>query len=118
MTTQHRSARRAPIRPSTHRASWTEYQRLLTAGVNPTTAAVLASGQPRPDDERAYWRQLAHRTPTTPATRAAHATAQQQRRRAWSLTPTGARRWATEAVTEVSQVLEGSHLSSPLCGKS
>jgi hypothetical protein len=105
MTTQHRSARRAPIRPSTHRASWTEYQRLLTAGVNPTTAAVLASGQPRPDDERAYWRQLAH------------ATAQQQRRRAWSLTPTGARRWATEAVTEVSQVLEGSHLSSPLCGK-
>jgi hypothetical protein len=72
MTTQHRSARRAPIRPSTHPASWTEHQRLLTAGVNPTTAAVLASGQsPRPDDERAYWRQLARGTPTTPPPRGA-----------------------------------------------
>jgi hypothetical protein len=71
-----------PIRPSTDRASWTEYQRLLTTGVNPATAAVLAAGQPRPDDERAYWRQLARGTPTTPATRAAHATAQRQRRRA------------------------------------
>ena len=72
----------APIRPSTNRASWTEYQRLLTAGVNPTTAALLATGQPRPDDEHAYWRQLAHHTPTTPQTRAAHATAQRQRRAA------------------------------------
>jgi hypothetical protein len=80
--TSHPSAHRAPTRPTTGRASWTEYQRLLTAGVNPTTAAILATGQPRPDDERAYWRQLAHRTPTTPTTRAAHATAQRQRRRA------------------------------------
>jgi hypothetical protein len=82
MTTQHPPARRTPTRPSTHRASWTEYQRLRTAGVNPTTAAVLTAGRPRPDDERAYWRQLARGTPTTPATRAAHATAQRQRRRA------------------------------------
>jgi hypothetical protein len=74
--TQHAPARRAPARPTTGRASWTEYQRLLTAGVNPTTAAILATGQPHPDDERAYWRQLAHRTPTTSITRAAHATAQ------------------------------------------
>jgi hypothetical protein len=71
-------ARHEPAQPSTHRASWTEYQRLLTAGVNPTTAALLAAGQPRPDDERTYWRQLAHHTPTT---RAAHATAQRQRQR-------------------------------------
>jgi hypothetical protein len=78
----------APIRPRTDRASWTEYQRLLTAGVNPTTAAVLATGRPsRPDDERAYWRQLAHGTPTTPATRAAHAAAQRQRRRLLRTTP-------------------------------
>jgi hypothetical protein len=82
MTTQRPPARRTLTRPNTARASWTEYQRLLTAGVNPTTAALLAAGQPRPDDERAYWRQLAHRTPTTPTTRAAHATAQRQRRRA------------------------------------
>jgi hypothetical protein len=75
-------ARHEPAQPSTHRASWTEYQRLLTAGVTPTTAALLAAGQPRPDDERAYWRQLAHRTPTTPTTRAAHAEAQRQRRAA------------------------------------
>jgi hypothetical protein len=80
--TQHPPAHRTPARPSTDRASWTEYQRLLTAGVNPITAAVLASGRPRPDDERSYWRQLAHRTPTTPTTRAAHATAQRQRRAA------------------------------------
>jgi hypothetical protein len=73
----------APLRPSTDRASWTEYQRLLTAGVTPATAAVLAAGQPpRPDDERAYWRQLARGTPTTPTTRAAHAEAQRRRRRA------------------------------------
>jgi hypothetical protein len=70
----------APLRPSTDRASWTEYQRLLTAGVTPATAAVLAAGRPRPDDERAYWRQLARGTPTTPTTRAAHAAAQRQRR--------------------------------------
>jgi hypothetical protein len=84
MTTQLQYAPtpRAPARPLAHRASWTEYQRLLTAGVNPTTAAILATGQPHPDDERAYWRQLAHHTPTTPTTRAAHATAQRQRRRA------------------------------------
>jgi hypothetical protein len=69
-----------PARPSTHRASWTEYQRLLTAGVTPTTAALLAAGQPRPDDERSYWRQLAHHIPTAPTTRAAHAEAQRQRR--------------------------------------
>jgi hypothetical protein len=80
--TQHAPACREPARPSIHRASWTEYQRLLTAGVNTTTAAILATGQPHPDDERAYWRQLAHRTPTTPETRAAHATAQRQRRAA------------------------------------
>ena len=82
MTTQiqHPPALRAPARPLAHRASWTEYQRLLTAGVNPTTAAVLAAGRLRPDDERTYWRQLAHRTPTTPATRDAHAAAQRQRR--------------------------------------
>ena len=79
---QHPPARRVPTRPTTGRASWTEYQRLLTAGVNPTTAAILATGQPHPDDEHAYWRQLAHHTPTTPTTRAAHATAQRQRRRA------------------------------------
>jgi hypothetical protein len=85
--TQHAPARRAPARPTTGRASWTEYQRLLTAGVNPTTAAILATGQPHPDDERAYWRQLAHRTPTTPETRAAHAAAQRQRRRALRTTP-------------------------------
>jgi hypothetical protein len=36
----------APLRPSTDRASWTEYQRLLTAGVTPATAALLAAGQP------------------------------------------------------------------------
>jgi hypothetical protein len=71
-----------PARPLVYRASWAEYQRLLTAGVNPTTAAVLAIGRPPPEDERAYWRQLAHGTPTTPTTRAAHATAQRQRRRA------------------------------------
>jgi hypothetical protein len=85
----------APLRPSTDRASWTEYQRLRTAGVTPATAAVLAAGRPRPDDERAYWRQLARGTPTTPATRAAHAEAQRHRRGAGSLTPTGARRRAT-----------------------
>ncbi len=79
---QHPPARQEPTRPSTARASWTEYQRLLAAGVNPTTAAVLAAGQPRPNDERAYWRQLARGTPTTPTTPAAHATAQRQRRRA------------------------------------
>ncbi len=78
--TQHPPTYREPARPTTGRASWTEYQRLLTAGVNPTTAALLATGQPRPDDEHAYWRQLAHRTPTTPATRAAHATAPRHRR--------------------------------------
>jgi hypothetical protein len=83
--TQHPTDRREPARPNTGRASWTEYQRLLTAGVNPTTAAILATGQPHPDDEHAYWRQLAHHTPTTPTTRAAHATAQRQRRRAQSL---------------------------------
>ena len=84
MTTQLQYAPtpRAPARPLAHRASWTEYQRLLTAGVNPTTAAILATGQPQPDDEHAYWRQLARGTPTTPTTRAAHATAQRQRRRA------------------------------------
>jgi hypothetical protein len=71
-----------PIRPSTDRASWTEYQRLLTVGVNPATATVLAAGRPRPDDDRANWRQLAHGTPTTPATRAAHAAAQRRRRAA------------------------------------
>jgi hypothetical protein len=71
---------------STHRASWAEYQRLRTTGVNPATAAVLAAGQPpRPDDERAYWRQLARGTPTTLETRTAHATAQRHRRRARSL---------------------------------
>jgi hypothetical protein len=75
-----------PARSHTDRASWTEYRRLLTAGVNPITAAVLATGQPRPDDERAYWRQLAHRTPTTPEARTAHAAAQRQRRRARSVT--------------------------------
>ena len=75
--TQHISDQRAPTRARPDRASWTEYQRLLTAGVNPTAAAVLASGQPRADDERAYWRQLARSTPTTPTTRAA---AQRQRR--------------------------------------
>jgi hypothetical protein len=78
--TQHPPTRQEPARPSIHRASWTEYQRLRTAGVNPTTAAVLTAGRPRPDDERAYWRQLARGTPTTPATRAAHAAAQRQRR--------------------------------------
>src|SRR3954467_11180472 len=72
------------------RASWTEYQRLLTAGVNPTTAAILATGQPPPDDERAYWRQLAHGTPTPPTTRAAHATAQRQRRAASGSPPVSA----------------------------
>jgi hypothetical protein len=82
---QHVSDQRVPTRSSPDRASWTEYQRLLTAGVNPTTAAVLAAGHPRPDDERTYWRQLAHGIPTTPTTRAAHATAQRQRRRAQSL---------------------------------
>jgi hypothetical protein len=84
MTTQiqYAPAHRAPARPTTGRASWTEYQRLLTAGVNPTTAAILATGQPHPDDEHAYWRHLAHGTPTTPTTRAAHATAQRQRRAA------------------------------------
>jgi hypothetical protein len=76
-----------PTRLRTDRASWAEYQRLLTAGVNPITAAVLATGQPRPDDEHAYWRQLAHGTPTTPATRAAHAEAQRQRRTALRTTP-------------------------------
>ena len=84
---QHPPTRRAPARPNTARASWTEYQRLLTAGVNPTTAAILATGQPQPDDERAYWRQLAHSTPTTPTTRAAHAAAQRQRRRVLRTTP-------------------------------
>jgi len=84
---QHPTDRRAPTRPTTGRASWTEYQRLLTAGVNPTTAAILATGQPQPDDERAYWRQLAHRTLTTPTTRAAHAAAQRQRRRVLRTTP-------------------------------
>ena len=79
---QHVADQRVPPRPSPDRASWTEYQRLLTAGVNPTTAALLATGQPPPDNERAYWRQLAHHTPTTPQTRAAHATAQRQRRAA------------------------------------
>ena len=89
MTTQLQYAPtpRAPARPLAHRASWTEYQRLLTAGVNPTTAAILATGQPQPDDERAYWRQLAHRTLTTPTTRAAHAAAQRQRRRVLRTTP-------------------------------
>jgi hypothetical protein len=84
MTTQLQYAPtpRAPARPLAHRASWTEYQRLLTAGVNPTTAAILATGQPPPDNERAYWRQLARGTPTTPETRAAHAAAQRQRRAA------------------------------------
>ena len=93
MTTpaQHPPAYREPARPNIHRASWTEYQRLLTAGVIPATAAVLAAGRPQPDDERAYWRQLAHGTPTTPATRAAHAAAQ-RRRRAASPTPTNAPR--------------------------
>jgi hypothetical protein len=81
--TQHASDQRAPTRPNPDRASWTEYQRLLTAGVNPTAAAVLAAGRLRPDDERTYWRQLAHGTPTTPATRAAHAAAQRRRRRAF-----------------------------------
>ena len=52
----------APIHPSTDRASWTEYQRLLTAGGNPATATVLAAGRPRPDDDRANWRQLARGT--------------------------------------------------------
>jgi hypothetical protein len=77
---QHASDQRAPTCPNPDRASWTEYQRLLTAGVNPTTAAVLAAGRLRPDDERAYWRQLARGTPTTPATRAA----QRRRRRGFS----------------------------------
>src|SRR3954447_9467781 len=40
-----------PARPLVYRASWAEYQRLLTAGVNPTTAAILATGQPLPDNE-------------------------------------------------------------------
>jgi hypothetical protein len=79
---QHVADQRVPPRPSPDRASWTEYQRLLTAGVNPTTAAVLASGRPRLDDEHTYWRQLAQGLPTTPEARAAHATAQRQRRRA------------------------------------
>jgi hypothetical protein len=51
------------------------------------TPVHLASGQPRPYDERAYWRQLARGAPTTPTTRAAHTAAptaaQRQRRRAW-----------------------------------
>ncbi len=114
---QHTPARRAPARPLAHRASWTEYQRLLTAGVNPTTAALLAAGQPHPDDEHAYWRQLAHHTPTPPETRAAHATAQRQRRRARSLTPTVARDRLRKLITEVSQVPEVPevpHLSGPL----
>jgi hypothetical protein len=84
---QHASGQRVPTRPSPDRASWAEYQRLRTAGVNPTAAAVLAIGRPRPDDERAYWRQLAHGTPTTPTTRAAHAAAQRQRRRVLRTTP-------------------------------
>jgi hypothetical protein len=95
--TQHAPARRGPVRLNPHCASWAEYQRLLTAGVNPATAAVLAAGRPRPDNERAYWRQIARGTPTTPETRAAHAAAQRHRRRARSMTPTGTRRQATEA---------------------
>jgi hypothetical protein len=51
------------------------------------TPVHLASGQPRPYDERAYWRRLARGAPTTPTTRAAHTAAhtaaQRQRRRAW-----------------------------------
>jgi hypothetical protein len=94
---QRSPARRSPVPLSTYRASWAEYQRLLTAGVNPATAAVLAAGRPRPDNERAYWRQIARGTPTTPETRAAHAAAQRHRRRARSTTPTGTRRQATEA---------------------
>jgi hypothetical protein len=80
---QHISGQGLPARSRTDRASWAEYQRLLTAGVNPTTAAVLATGlPPRPDDERAYWRQLARGLPTTPETCAAHAAVQRQRRSA------------------------------------
>jgi hypothetical protein len=64
-----------------HRASWTEYQRLRTVGLDPTTTAVLTTERPRPDDERAYWRQLTHHTPTT------RAAAQRQRRRVLRTTP-------------------------------
>jgi hypothetical protein len=84
---QRSPARRSPVPLSTYRASWAEYQRLRAAGVNPTTAAVLATGRPRPDNERAYWRQLARGTPTTPTTRAAHAAAQRHRRRVLRTTP-------------------------------
>jgi hypothetical protein len=82
MNTHPHSAlgRWAPIHPSTDRVPWTEDQRLLTTGVNPATATGLAAGRPRPDDKRTYWRQLTRSTPTTPATRAAHAAAQRHRR--------------------------------------
>lgn len=72
-----------PRRTPTSPASWTEYQRLLTAGVGPAAAATLATGAPRlAVDEAAYWRQLARRQPTTAAARAAHAAAQRERRQA------------------------------------
>lgn len=72
-----------PRRTPTSRASWTEYQRLLTAGVHPAAATILATGTPPPTtDETAYWRHLAnHRTPR-PEARAAHAAAQRARRQA------------------------------------
>jgi hypothetical protein len=100
---------------TTHRASWTEYQRLLTAGVNPTTAALLATGQPRPDDERAYWRQLAHGIPTTPATRAAHAAAQRQRRRALRTTPSELGSSSREPITHGVMACVGCY--APMAGR-
>lgn len=69
--------RRTPASP----ASWTEYQRLLAAGVRPPAAAILATGTPRPTtDETAYWRQLARGQRPTAAAQAAHAAAQRARR--------------------------------------
>jgi len=75
MTTQHH-----PQPPAAHRAGWTEYLRLIEAGVNEHTAAVLARLRHTWTDERAYWRQRRYGLPSTPATRAAHACAQAERR--------------------------------------
>lgn len=71
-----------PTRPYGQRPTGRrEYQRLLAAGVNAQSATILSRLQRRPDDERAYWRQLAAGLPRTPEACAAHARAQAERRR-------------------------------------
>jgi hypothetical protein len=63
-------------------SSWSEYERLIRAGVNRRAAMVLALGAGRPEDERAYWRSIARGRRPTPGQCAAHAHAQQARRSA------------------------------------